>query len=117
MIAAIAALALLSVLSPVLAQISSISLLEHSLLGTRYSNWWRTLVQMTSKIQQPLQNPSTQAQNTTASGSGFVYDKQGHIITNSHVVGNAKIVDVTFVDGYSYAAKVIGTDIYTDIAE
>jgi ABC-type antimicrobial peptide transport system permease subunit len=50
MIAAIAALALLSVQSPVLAQISSISLLEHSLLGTRYSNWWRTLVQITSKI-------------------------------------------------------------------
>jgi S1-C subfamily serine protease len=46
-----------------------------------------------------------------------VYDKQGHIITNSHEVGNAKIVDVTFVDEYSYAAKVIGTDIYTDIAE
>ena len=46
-----------------------------------------------------------------------MYDKQAHIITNSHVVGNAKIVDVTFVDGYSYAAKVIGTDIYTDIAE
>jgi S1-C subfamily serine protease len=63
------------------------------------------------KIHQP------QAQNTTASSSGFVHDKQGHIITNSHVVENAKIVDVIFVDGYSYAAKVIGTDIYTDIAE
>jgi S1-C subfamily serine protease len=46
-----------------------------------------------------------------------VYDKQAHIITNSHVVGNAKIVDVTFVDGNKYTAKVIGTDIYTDIAE
>ena len=63
------------------------------------------------KIHQP------QAQNTTASGSRSVYDKQGHIITNSHVVGNAKIVDVSFIDGYSYSAKAIGTDIYTDIVE
>ncbi len=49
-------------------------------------------------------------------GSGFVYDSQGHIITNGHVVGDAKIVDVTFVDGNRYTAKVIGTDIYSDIA-
>ena len=55
-------------------------------------------------------------QNATALGSGFVYDKQGHIITNGHVVGDAKIVDVTFVDGNRYTAKVIGTDIYSDIA-
>jgi S1-C subfamily serine protease len=64
-----------------------------------------------------LQIHQPQAQNATASGSGFVYDKQGHIIANNHVVGDANIVDITFVDGYSYAAKVIGTDIYTDIAE
>ncbi|MGA7043213.1 MAG: trypsin-like peptidase domain-containing protein [Nitrososphaeraceae archaeon] len=57
-----------------------------------------------------MQIHQPQAQNATASSSGFVYDKQGHIITNSHVVGNAKIVDVTFVDGYSYAAKVINSD-------
>jgi S1-C subfamily serine protease len=49
-------------------------------------------------------------------GSGFVYDKQGHIITNNHVVGDAKIVDVTFVDGNRYTAKVAGSDIYSDIA-
>ena len=40
----------------------------------------------------------------------------GHIVTNGHVVGDAKIVDVTFVDGNRYTAKVIGTDIYGDIA-
>ena len=42
--------------------------------------------------------------------------KLGHIVTNGHVVGDAKIVDVTFVDGNRYTAKVIGTDIYGDIA-
>ena len=49
-------------------------------------------------------------------GSGFVYDKQGHIITNNHSVGSARMMDVTFVNGDRYTAKVIGTDGYTDIA-
>ena len=57
-----------------------------------------------------------QSPNATALGSGFVYDNQGHLITNGHVVGDAKIVDVTFVDGSRYTAKVVGTDIYSDIA-
>ena len=76
-----------------------------------------SVVQITSKIPLPTTDqPNPQAQNTTALGSGFVYDKQGRIITNNHVVGDAKIVDVTFVDGNRYTAKVIGTDIYSDIA-
>jgi S1-C subfamily serine protease len=49
-------------------------------------------------------------------GSGFVYDKQGHIITNSHVVEGVKTVDVTFVDGNTYTAKVVGLDRDNDIA-
>ncbi|MFL6363616.1 MAG: S1C family serine protease [Nitrososphaeraceae archaeon] len=59
---------------------------------------------------------NSQTRNATALGSGFLYDKQGHIITNAHVVGEAKIVDVTFVDGSRYTAKVVGTDIYSDLA-
>jgi S1-C subfamily serine protease len=61
-------------------------------------------------------NPSNQSSNVTTLGSGFVYDKQGHIVTNGHVVGDAKIVDVTFPDGNRYSAKVITSDIYSDIA-
>jgi len=49
-------------------------------------------------------------------GSGFVFDKKGHIITNAHVVKDAKKVIVTFLDGRSYNAEIIGTDEYTDIA-
>ncbi|MGV7225670.1 MAG: S1C family serine protease [Nitrosopumilus sp.] len=49
-------------------------------------------------------------------GSGFVFDKKGHIITNAHVVKNANKVIVTFLDGRSYNADVIGSDEYTDIA-
>ncbi|GBF23710.1 hypothetical protein MnTg01_00035 [archaeon MnTg01] len=49
-------------------------------------------------------------------GSGFVFDKNGHIITNEHVVENSDIVTVTFLDGRSYNAEVIGVDAATDIA-
>jgi len=49
-------------------------------------------------------------------GSGFVFDKKGHIITNAHVVKDATKVVVTFLDGRSYNAEIIGTDEYTDLA-
>ncbi|MBM3903545.1 MAG: PDZ domain-containing protein [Thaumarchaeota archaeon] len=49
-------------------------------------------------------------------GSGFVYDTQGHIITNNHVISGAQEVDVRFVDGNIYSAKVIGTDPFNDVA-
>jgi len=48
-------------------------------------------------------------------GSGFVFDKQGHIITNAHVVKDATKTVVTFLDGRSYNAEIIGVDEYTDI--
>ena len=49
-------------------------------------------------------------------GSGFVFDKKGHVITNAHVIDSAKRIIVTFLDGRSYNAELIGADEYTDIA-
>ena len=49
-------------------------------------------------------------------GSGFVFDKKGHIITNEHVVSNAKKIVITFLDGRSYNAEIVGVDKFTDIA-
>ncbi len=49
-------------------------------------------------------------------GSGFVFDTNGHIITNAHVVENADEINVTFLDGRSYKAKIIGVDPFTDLA-
>src|SRR5919206_4496139 len=90
---------------------------SHSLLNTVFRQVQNSVVEITSKIPVPTTDQSNlQAKNATALGSGFIYDKQGHIITNNHVVGDAKIVDVTFVDGNRYTAKVIGADIYSDIA-
>jgi len=51
-----------------------------------------------------------------AEGSGFVYDTQGHIVTNEHVIDGASSVKVTFSDGSSYTATVVGKDISTDVA-
>ena len=49
-------------------------------------------------------------------GSGFVYDKQGHIVTNHHVIEDAETIQVTFLDGNITSATVVGMDIYSDLA-
>lgn len=51
-----------------------------------------------------------------SSGSGWVYDTQGHIITNAHVVGGADQIWVQFASGRSFSAKLIGLDVDSDIA-
>lgn len=51
-----------------------------------------------------------------AQGSGFVYDQNGHIITNNHVIEDADEISVTFTSGNTTKATLIGTDLYSDIA-
>ena len=79
-------------------------------LRTMFKQLENSVVQITSKP------PNPQSPNTSTSGSGFVYDNQGHIVTNSHVVGGAVEMDVTFPDGNKYTANVIADDINNDIA-
>jgi len=49
-------------------------------------------------------------------GSGFVYDDKGHILTNNHVVDKAAKITVTFQDGVESKATVVGTDPQSDVA-
>lgn len=49
-------------------------------------------------------------------GSGFVFNERGYIITNNHVVEDADRVVVTMVDGREYTATVVGSDPQTDVA-
>ena len=49
-------------------------------------------------------------------GSGFVYDTQGHVVTNQHVVDGASAISVTFWNGAVYKARLVGTDPSTDLA-
>jgi len=55
-------------------------------------------------------------QELTGSGTGFVWDKDGHIVTNNHVVEGADKIAVTFMDGTTVSAKVVGTDENSDLA-
>mgnify|MGYP000954417737 FL=1 len=52
----------------------------------------------------------------SSQGSGFVWDSQGHIVTNNHVVENAYNITVTFSDGTTTTAEVVGTDVQSDLA-
>lgn len=49
-------------------------------------------------------------------GSGFVFDGQGRIITNAHVIHGAEEVEVGFADGTILAAKILGEDLHSDLA-
>ena len=99
---------------------TSDGLTTDSTLTHIYKNVQNSVVQITSKVTttdntiiingQPLQDQSTRL------GSGFVYDKEGRIITNNHVVDGSKTVNVSFIDGNTYTAKVVGTDPDNDIA-
>lgn len=51
-----------------------------------------------------------------SSGSGFIIDGVGHILTNNHVVAEADEITVHLADGRYYPARVIGTDAKTDVA-
>ena len=57
-----------------------------------------------------------QTQRGTATGSGFVIDEDGHIVTNAHVVQGATTLSVKFSDDQSVKAKVVGRDVSTDLA-
>ena len=49
-------------------------------------------------------------------GSGFLYDAQGHIVTNNHVIEDAQEIEVVLADGTVLPAEVVGTDAYYDLA-
>ncbi|MBI4258772.1 MAG: trypsin-like peptidase domain-containing protein [Thaumarchaeota archaeon] len=53
---------------------------------------------------------------TIGQGSGFVYDGQGHIVTNNHVVEGATRFDVSFIDGSNVRGSLVGADPYSDLA-
>lgn len=49
-------------------------------------------------------------------GSGFIWDQEGHIVTNYHVVSGANKIEVTFWDGTIVMAELVGYDLYSDLA-
>ncbi len=75
----------------------------------------------TSQIANPVNpfgapDPNQSQQPQSVLGSGFVWDNSGHIVTNNHVVDGADTIMVTFSDGTSKTAKLVGTDVDSDLA-
>lgn len=92
-----------------------------SLLNDVFNKVKDSVVQISTEYQDPNFPPGLY--DSTGSnpfpvkfGSGFIYDKSGVIITNYHVVSSATNIIVTFNNGNSYTAKVVGVDPYGDIS-
>src|SRR5919198_1434596 len=79
-----------------------------------YKRTYRGVVEVKVNSQTTDQFGGTRSQS--AEGSSFVYDTGGHVITNQHVVDGATSVRVTFWNGKTYTARVVGTDPSTDLA-
>jgi serine protease Do len=52
----------------------------------------------------------------TVSGSGFIISPDGYVVTNAHVIENAKSIFVTLEDGRTYETRLVGSDAYADVA-
>ena len=94
---------------------------SHNYTARDYGNSLPDLFDKVEKSVVQITEPgSTQATepNPSRLGSGFVFDKLGHIVTNFHVVDGSKNnkVYITFLDGVSYEGDIIGTDPYSDLA-
>jgi serine protease Do len=74
------------------------------------------LPDMFPNIPQMPNSPDTQPPTNQSLGSGFVWDTQGNIITNNHVVNGADKIEVTFSDDTVATAELVGTDPDSDLA-
>ncbi len=72
--------------------------------------------QFQQKEQQPAPEEEQQQNYSYGSGTGFVWDDQGHIVTNNHVIDNATKITVTYSDGITRNATLVGADPDSDLA-
>jgi putative serine protease PepD len=80
-----------------------------------YQRTQKGVVEITVTTSQST-NPFGDQQTQQAQGSGFVYDSNGRIITNQHVVEGATSISVRFWNGKTYKAELVGSDPSTDLA-
>jgi S1-C subfamily serine protease len=77
-----------------------------------YKRAYKGVVEITVTTVSPYGGPDSEQ----GQGSGFVYDTNGHIVTNQHVVDGASSISVRFWNGAVYKASVVGSDPSTDLA-
>ena len=68
------------------------------------------------KQEGPQEDQPSSGRRVVGQGSGFIISKDGYILTNNHVVGDADKVTVKLMDGREFTAKTIGTDPHSDVA-
>src|SRR5919112_2948180 len=94
--------------------------MKDSLASENITNKTQTLSELFKHVEKSVVQISSEDETTemlgSRLGSGFVYDTNGHIITNNHVTSGAKDLHITFSDGTIYAGKVIGSDPHSDLA-
>ncbi len=87
---------------------------EEQIITNLYARLGPSVVHITSSI--VTMNFFFGPQSSEGTGSGFVYDKEGHIVTNYHVIEGAESLEVTFSDDTSVTAEVVGIDPPNDLA-
>jgi S1-C subfamily serine protease len=79
-----------------------------------------TLPELFTKVEKSVVQISSRTDSSSRSaarlGSGFIFDRNRHVITNYHVALGSKNIDVTFMDGNTYHANIVGSDPFTDLA-
>jgi len=87
-----------------------------TIIEPEYANLEGTLEGLYQQVNPGVVSIRVSSANDEGLGSGFVYDKLGHIITNYHVVENADKVEVDFPSGLKVYGNVVGTDLDSDLA-
>ena len=87
-----------------------------TIIEPEFANLEGTLEGLYQQVNPGIVSIRVSSVNDEALGSGFVIDKQGHIVTNFHVVENADKVEIDFPSGLKVYGDVIGTDLDSDLA-
>ena len=94
--------------------------MEDSLATEDITNKTQTLSELFKNVEKSVVQISSEDETTellgSRLGSGFVYDTNGHVVTNNHVTSGGKDLHITFSDGTIYTGKVIGSDPHSDLA-
>jgi putative serine protease PepD len=85
-------------------------------VGAIYQGAYKGVVKVTVTTQGSTTPFGGGGGSSRAQGSGFVYDTQGDVVTNQHVVDGATSISVQFWNGTSYDATLVGADPSTDVA-
>jgi S1-C subfamily serine protease len=83
-------------------------------IGSIYSLANKGVVEIT--VTGAASSPFGGQEQQQAQGSGWVYDREGHVVTNQHVVAGADSISVRFWNGATYPATLVGSDRSTDLA-